>query len=174
MELIRVPFFIIYKKVMVKQIISGQISGTQLNLGNIILKPNITVNPNIKPAQSTETENKYIIGSHNAVSYLKIEKWYMRPFGFIAKCQDQPIVDQIKNEGIRCLDMRVRLDKKGNWKHSHGKCDYTKSEEIKNSYNTKYISLANAKNYNDDIYYFLGGKSISRIRSYRQREPVIS
>lgn len=51
-----------------------------------------------------------ILGSHNSWSYLPPKKWYMRPFRFIARCQDWDIKTQYEH-GVRCFDLRVRYNK---------------------------------------------------------------
>lgn len=50
-----------------------------------------------------------ILGSHNSWSYLPPKKWWMKPFTFLAKCQDLDIISQYK-EGVRCFDLRIRYD----------------------------------------------------------------
>ena len=50
-----------------------------------------------------------ILGSHNAWSYLPPKKWYMRPFRFVAQCQDWDIKTQYAH-GVRCFDLRLRYN----------------------------------------------------------------
>lgn len=52
-----------------------------------------------------------ILGSHNSWSYLSPKKWWMKPFAFVAKCQDKSISEQF-NSGVRCFDLRVRFENK--------------------------------------------------------------
>lgn len=52
-----------------------------------------------------------ILGSHNSWSYLSAKDWYMKPFRFIAQCQDLDIKQQYEL-GVRCFDLRVQFDKK--------------------------------------------------------------
>ena len=51
-----------------------------------------------------------ILGSHNSWSYLPPKKWWMKPFRFIAQCQDWSILKQYEN-GVRCFDLRLRASK---------------------------------------------------------------
>lgn len=59
------------------------------------------------------------IGSHDSMSYATPEKWYYKPFHFVAKCQSKTIQEQY-DLGIRLFDLRVRWDKDC-WKFSHGR-----------------------------------------------------
>lgn len=49
--------------------------------------------------------NNIIVGSHNSFSYLPVKQWYLKPFNFIAKCQNKDICAQILNNNA--LDIRV-------------------------------------------------------------------
>lgn len=60
-----------------------------------------------------------VIGSHNSWSYLSPKKWWMKPFIFMAKCQDLSIIEQY-NLGVRCFDLRVKFP----FTVSHGFMDY--------------------------------------------------
>lgn len=63
---------------------------------------------------------KFKIASHDTMSYLKPEKWYMRPFHFMGKCQNKDIGFQYRY-GVRLFDIRVKWDKKQEcWKFAHG------------------------------------------------------
>lgn len=66
------------------------------------------------------------IASHNTMSYLKPDKWYMIPFRFIGKCQSLSIFEQYKL-GIRMFDLRVIYDDKGHPKFAHGAIVYKDS-----------------------------------------------
>lgn len=60
-----------------------------------------------------------ILGTHNSVTYLQPKHWWLwfgKPF---AKCQDMNI-EQQWNIGVRCFDIRVRFDEKGNPIMAHG------------------------------------------------------
>lgn len=61
------------------------------------------------------------IGSHDSMSYATPERWYLRPFHFVARCQSKTIEEQYEDYGIRLFDMRVRWDDKAHcWKFAHG------------------------------------------------------
>lgn len=51
-----------------------------------------------------------ILGSHNSWSYLPPRRWWMRPFAFMAKCQDADIKTQYEKYGVRCFDLRLKYD----------------------------------------------------------------
>ena len=51
----------------------------------------------------------YMIGSHNSWSYAKPKKWWMKPFRFVAQCQDWDIKRQY-DHGVRCFDLRLQYD----------------------------------------------------------------
>lgn len=63
-----------------------------------------------------------ILGSHNSWSYLPVRHWWMKPFAFMAKCQEVDIEKQYAL-GVRCFDLHVRMDN-----HSplvvHGAAEY--------------------------------------------------
>ncbi|MEG1729598.1 MAG: phosphatidylinositol-specific phospholipase C domain-containing protein [Bacteroidaceae bacterium] len=65
-----------------------------------------------------------MLGTHNSMSYLPVSKWWMKPFAFIARCQNKSIVDQLK-AGAQYIDLRVRPNKKGKWVFAHGLIEYT-------------------------------------------------
>jgi hypothetical protein len=74
---------------------------------------------------------EYIIGSHNSWSYLKTKKWWLRPFAFMAKCQNIDILTQFHTYKVRCFDLRVRFNKRGEMVISHGFMEYDiKQEEL--------------------------------------------
>lgn len=50
-----------------------------------------------------------ILGSHNSWSYLPPKKWWMKPFRFVAQCQDYDIKNQY-NHGVKCFDLRLQYD----------------------------------------------------------------
>ncbi|MBQ7429418.1 MAG: hypothetical protein IJV29_07090 [Butyrivibrio sp.] len=64
-----------------------------------------------------------IIASHNSWSYLPVRHWWMRPFSFMAKCQRKTISQQYEL-GVRCFDLRIRLDKNDNPIVAHGLAVY--------------------------------------------------
>ena len=60
-----------------------------------------------------------VLGTHNSWSFGKPTNILLRPFWFIAKCQDLPIEHQyLMNSKI--FDLRVWFDKKGDYKIRHG------------------------------------------------------
>jgi hypothetical protein len=64
------------------------------------------------------------IGSHNSMSYLPPKYWWMRPFRFIAKCQSATIVDQYEKYGARFFDLRIKVNKKGEYCFAHGLMEF--------------------------------------------------
>lgn len=66
----------------------------------------------------------YILGSHNSWSYLKPQKWWLRPFAFMAKCQSVDIKTQYEKYGVRCFDLRILHDSKGDFYIAHGFMKY--------------------------------------------------
>jgi hypothetical protein len=71
-----------------------------------------------------------ILGSHNSWSYLPPRKSWMKPIAFTAKCQDVNIKTQYEKYNVRCFDLRVKFDKKGNPIIAHGIIEYTTYENI--------------------------------------------
>lgn len=59
------------------------------------------------------------LGTHNSMSYLEPKKWYMKPFRFIAKCQNKSIEEQFEM-GARMFDIRISYDKFGVPEFRHG------------------------------------------------------
>lgn len=47
-----------------------------------------------------------ILGSHNSLTYLKSVKFWMKPFKWMAQCQDLDLISQYNN-GVRLFDVRV-------------------------------------------------------------------
>lgn len=70
-----------------------------------------------------------ILGSHNSWSYLPSKKWWMKPFTFIAKCQDKNILTQNLLYNVNCFDLRIRFNKKGKIVIAHGFMEYKYSKE---------------------------------------------
>ena len=66
-----------------------------------------------------------VIGSHNSWSYLRPRKWWMRLIAFAARCQRVDIREQYLKYGVRCFDLRVRLDEFGRLVVAHGPVIYT-------------------------------------------------
>ena len=68
---------------------------------------------------------KKILGAHNANTYLKPRKWWMRLINFTSKCQKLSINEQIEH-GVRYFDFRIRYDKElGLFLNCHGLVEYT-------------------------------------------------
>lgn len=67
---------------------------------------------------------KKILGAHNANTYLRPRKWWMRLINFTSKCQKLDIEEQFEH-GVRYFDLRIRYDKnviwqlikKSSWEH---------------------------------------------------------
>lgn len=82
---------------------------------------------------------KKILGAHNANTYLKPRKWWMRLINFTSKCQKLTINDQFKH-GVRYFDLRIRYDKKfGMFINCHGLVEYYESLSI-TVYNLTYLA----------------------------------
>ncbi len=106
-------------------------------------------------------DNGYILGAHNAWSFLPVKKWWMKPFSFMAKCQNVDIRSQYLMHGVRCFDLRVCFDKDDNMEIRHGMAVYKYNEEdlfkdltfLNNRANTCYIrvlhEVRNKKKYTD-------------------------
>lgn len=54
------------------------------------------------------------------MSYQPIKQWYMKPFSWIARCQNVNLQDQFIKYGCRLFDFRVKYDKYGNISFAHG------------------------------------------------------
>lgn len=52
-----------------------------------------------------------MIGTHNSLTYLPVKHWWMKPFNFIAKCQNKDILQQLSN-GVQIFDFRFRVSRK--------------------------------------------------------------
>ena len=63
------------------------------------------------------------LASHNTMTYLKPQKWYMYPFQLFAKCQSKDIEQQYE-AGARWFDLRIAFDKHCNPIFKHGLMDY--------------------------------------------------
>lgn len=64
--------------------------------------------------------HKFKIGSHDTMTYLKPAAWFLRPFHFVAKCQNLSIEDQYK-AGCKMFDIRLKYNKKTrDWDFAHG------------------------------------------------------
>ena len=56
-------------------------------------------------------------------------KWWLKPFAFIAKCQNKNIFTQLSVYNVKCFDLRARFNKKGEIVISHGFMEYKYSKE---------------------------------------------
>lgn len=82
---------------------------------------------------------KKILGAHNANTYLRPRKWWMKLINFTSKCQKLTINDQFKH-GVRYFDLRIRYDKKlGMFINCHGLVEYYESLRI-TVYNLTYLA----------------------------------
>lgn len=63
--------------------------------------------------------------SHNTFSYAEPLQWWLRPFAFVARCQDKTLTEQVE-AGIRVFDLRIRQDKNGEWVIAHNAFIYTR------------------------------------------------
>ena len=61
--------------------------------------------------------------SHNTFSYLPVRQWWMKPFGWLARCQSMDISDQF-SYGMTGIDLRIRFDRKGHPVLAHGMVEY--------------------------------------------------
>ena len=85
-----------------------------------------------------------MLGTHNAWSFLKPRKWYLRPFAFTARCQSKNIQEQY-DAGSRYFDLRIRFDKHMNPIICHGSMEY--------KYSTKELEYdLNWLDYQGDVY----------------------
>ena len=106
-------------------------------------------------------DNGEILGAHNAWSFLPVKKWWMKPFSFMAKCQNVDIRSQYLMHGVRCFDLRVCFDENDNMEIRHGMAIYKYTEEdlfkdltfLNNRADTCYIrvlhEVRNKKKYTD-------------------------
>lgn len=67
-----------------------------------------------------------MIASHNSFTFLEPTKWWLKPFAFLWKCQDKTLEQQYK-AGVRYFDVRVFLNKEGEWQICHGVAEFSVS-----------------------------------------------
>ena len=68
---------------------------------------------------------KKILGAHNANTYMRPRKWWMKLINFTSKCQKLPIKKQFEY-GVRYFDFRIRYDKELElFLNCHGLVEYT-------------------------------------------------
>lgn len=72
------------------------------------------------------------LASHNTMTYLPVKQWWLKPFAWLAKCQNKDILCQY-NKGARLFDFRLKpIIKKDNdgvpqliaWAFGHGYITY--------------------------------------------------
>lgn len=51
-----------------------------------------------------------LIGSHNSLTYLPVRQWYLKPFGWMARCQSKTLNEQFCDYRVRLFDIRVHFD----------------------------------------------------------------
>lgn len=66
---------------------------------------------------------KWVLGSHNSMSYLRPKTWWGRLFRFVAQCQQKNVVEQWES-GVRYYDLRVGYDSEWNVEFRHGAIAY--------------------------------------------------
>lgn len=65
--------------------------------------------------------HKYGLASHNTMSYGKPRNPLLRPFHFVARCQNISIEEQYEKYGVRMFDLRVKFNRKAQkWFFAHG------------------------------------------------------
>lgn len=69
-------------------------------------------------------KQKWAIGSHNSLSYMKPRKWWMKLLKFTAKCQKASLHDQFWKYGVRMFDIRIKFDEYGFPVICHGIIEY--------------------------------------------------
>lgn len=76
----------------------------------------------------------YKLGSHNSMTYLPPKQWWLKPFHFIAKCQNKTLQEQYEC-GVRVFDIRVKWDNKNDkWVFAHGSMTF-KCYDVKYYFN---------------------------------------
>lgn len=69
-----------------------------------------------------------LIGTHDSFTYLPIKQWYLKPFSFIAKCQNKDIYEQIRR--YNCIDVRIYFGSDCKWHFAHGLVNYKSDDAI--------------------------------------------
>ena len=67
--------------------------------------------------------------SHNTFSYAEPLQWWLKPFAFVARCQDKTLTEQWE-AGVRVFDLRIRQDKNGEWVIAHNAFVYARGIKI--------------------------------------------
>lgn len=78
---------------------------------------------------------KYL-GSHNSMSYLPVQKWWMKFISFAARCQSKTFIEQY-NAGVRIFDVRIKWEENNkdpnHWVFAHGLVSF--KSDIKELFN---------------------------------------
>ena len=97
-----------------------------------------------------------IIGLHNTFSGLEPKHWWLKPFNFIAKCQNSNILETyeslLKDGFDICVDLRVYFPKESSFKVNiaHGSMSYKGDQEL--IYNTLNILSTLCITYDKELY----------------------
>ena len=97
-----------------------------------------------------------IIGLHNTFSGLEPKHWWLKPFNFIAKCQNKNVLDTFESllkDGFDiCIDLRVYFSKEFPFKLgiAHGSMSYKGDHEL--IYNTLNKLSTLCIKYNKELY----------------------
>lgn len=102
--------------------------------------------------KSSEQENKYIIGSHNTMSYLKAKKWYLRPIAFMGRCQSTTLYTQFFRYGVRYFDLRIKFNNTGLPTFWHGIFEWKFDNGTYNVYNVIRLLNEYSKAVDDKVY----------------------
>lgn len=107
-----------------------------------------------------------ILGSHNTMSYLA-PQWWMRPFAFMARCQDKDLQAQI-DEGVTVFDLRITFSKKDGHIHfAHGLASY---EALRVTDVLEFLDAQSLDGYNSNGVYFY--VRIINERNHHKREFI--
>lgn len=72
----------------------------------------------------------YKLGTHNSMSYLPPKQWWMKPFHFIAKCQNKTVQEQYAS-GVEVFDIRIKWNRQNHtWEFAHGSMIFKSNNNI--------------------------------------------
>ena len=97
-----------------------------------------------------------IIGLHNTFSGLEPKHWWLKPFNFIAKCQNSNILETyeslLKDNFDICVDLRIYFEKNVPFKVgiAHGSMSYKGDQEF--IYDTLYKLSSLCVTYDKELY----------------------
>lgn len=82
------------------------------------------------------------LATHNTMSYLPPKQWYLRPFAFLARCQNISYQEQYES-GARGFDLRLYWDEDGTLIFKHGFFKYSGSEisDVLDFANSHYMAV---------------------------------